>query len=129
MNVSVSLLAVTLTSIAVTPLRVLDDVSLEFRLRSEDSGVGVGRRPAPPPPRPSTESVERDPNEDPNEEADVDLRLGGARTGMTTPCALRPARENVGIAAWVSQFSSGLREVEGGRRPAMDRRALARGSA
>ena len=70
MNVSVSLLAVLpLTSTAVTPLRVLDDVSLEFRLRSE-------RRPVPPSAETETESVE----------LDVDLRRGGARTGMITPC-------------------------------------------
>ena len=51
-------------------------------------------------------------------------RASRAETGMTTPCALRPTRENLGGAAWVSQFSSGLGEVEGGRRLATDRRTL-----
>ena len=52
-----------------------------------------------------------------------------AETGITTPCAFSPRRENLGGAAWVSQFSSGLREVDGMMRAEVGEPAFARPSA
>ena len=46
-------------------------------------------------------------------EAEERRRASRAETGRTTPSAFRPRREKRGAAAWVIQFSSGLRDVEG----------------
>ncbi len=43
-------------------------------------------------------------------------RASRADTGRTTPSALSPSLEKRGAADWVSQFSSGFREVDGARR-------------